>query len=916
MSCCGGPNLNDSNALLCHACGEFQQPKKYLEHVDKCRQEWEAREQALPARHRLPFPEQPEQLPRKIKSMKAKDMQPYNIAARFAYEKTLDRVCRDCQDTVPAHSFAYHLDNCAAVVAPKRRESTSNALRSERDAVQLRGGATSPTTDLLNDACPHCAKILHGTKLVEHIKTCNPNWSSDDPHASKSKANASPASASRSSVKRNSHNHSHNKKTKNNNGVRVSDVRLQQGQGQLIFCHLCLKSFPPQDLPAHLEGCEEDWIKTESRKPKYLRRPLPEPVPLAMPTAELAKQSSRSLQEMIDEYNDEAFRIYNLESIVPCPNCNRAFPDEAQLREHVQHCNAVPNDPSGGSPMASPRRRRRMILCYICAKRFSNLDLVSHIAQCKNEWTACEEIKPLSMRNPIPQAPGIPIPLSDDASLEHISEYNDMVLEMHELLDERHNHLHNNHSRRQSRSQSGGRNSSSGRNSRNHSRHVTPHATPDTNGSVIKNVSVPKLNIAAALTPSAAQQHNDGGSSDNNDNDNDDDGDGDGGDEQQKKKKQHALHNSMSFSVCPHCGETFMDDTQMQHHLASQCVNSPRKKWKNSLSKNSYKDSSDDDADTVAQSSSTKSHHPLSRRASMGAAWVHLPTTLVCYLCGREYGVASLEIHILRCRRLWIEREEKLDKDQRRSLPKPPKTPMPKELTREQKRAMTKKQRSRAKAAFDAYNRESLSVFRKYNMLHCEYCARAFDDEEELEVHTSMCMAAPDQRGRDLAATTGHMRQSWSLDKRLAGARASAHDVLSSMQDRQKKQQQQQQHQRQHRKVSSQTPDDKGQRRRRRFHSGTGDGKLHKSATLPHDFQVNKLIPCQHCGRTFNADRLFKHENVCVAGKTFSVTPVHTMHASDDLDEHAAANGSDSPRKHKNRRRSTNAPKRRASTLK
>jgi hypothetical protein len=44
----------------------------------------------------------------------------------------------------------------------------------------------------------------------------------------------------------------------------------------------------------------------------------------------------------------------------------------------------------------------------------------------------------------------------------------------------------------------------------------------------------------------------------------------------------------------------------------------------------------------------------------------------MCYICGREYGTASLEIHLKVCKKKWITAEEQKPKKDRRPLPEPP----------------------------------------------------------------------------------------------------------------------------------------------------------------------------------------------------------------------------------------------------
>ncbi len=48
------------------------------------------------------------------------------------------------------------------------------------------------------------------------------------------------------------------------------------------------------------------------------------------------------------------------------------------------------------------------------------------------------------------------------------------------------------------------------------------------------------------------------------------------------------------------------------------------------------------------------------------------PKTRVCYICGRQYGVHSYEIHLKQCKELWIAREAQKDPKDRKKLPEDP----------------------------------------------------------------------------------------------------------------------------------------------------------------------------------------------------------------------------------------------------
>ena len=48
------------------------------------------------------------------------------------------------------------------------------------------------------------------------------------------------------------------------------------------------------------------------------------------------------------------------------------------------------------------------------------------------------------------------------------------------------------------------------------------------------------------------------------------------------------------------------------------------------------------------------------------------PRTLDCYICGREYGTRSLEIHIKTCEKKWDNEQKKLPAKKRRPCPEAP----------------------------------------------------------------------------------------------------------------------------------------------------------------------------------------------------------------------------------------------------
>lgn len=44
----------------------------------------------------------------------------------------------------------------------------------------------------------------------------------------------------------------------------------------------------------------------------------------------------------------------------------------------------------------------------------------------------------------------------------------------------------------------------------------------------------------------------------------------------------------------------------------------------------------------------------------------------MCHICGREFGTASLKIHVPQCEKLWKDREQLKPRKERKAVPKAP----------------------------------------------------------------------------------------------------------------------------------------------------------------------------------------------------------------------------------------------------
>eukprot|EP01083_Nonionella_stella_P133853 407059_1 len=109
----------------------------------------------------------------------------------------------------------------------------------------------------------------------------------------------------------------------------------------------------------------------------------------------------------------------------------------------------------------------------------------------------------------------------------------------------------------------------------------------------------------------------------------------------------------------------------------------------------------------------------------MDPTQIRRPRVLMCYICGREYGLTSLEIHQKQCKALWIKREKGKPKSERRPLPKKP----------------VVDERSFDTAATDSIEQFNVAVqehFETNMMEECPNCSRTFL-EGRLEIHLRSC---------------------------------------------------------------------------------------------------------------------------------------------------------------------------------
>ena len=112
------------------------------------------------------------------------------------------------------------------------------------------------------------------------------------------------------------------------------------------------------------------------------------------------------------------------------------------------------------------------------------------------------------------------------------------------------------------------------------------------------------------------------------------------------------------------------------------------------------------------------------------------PRGLICPLCGREYGTASLQIHMKSCRQKFELQQQDLPKNMRRSADK-----IIAEYEKNQA-MMNTLAMGGGSYDFDSLNNQAFDTFNKEALVPCNNCGRTFLPDR-LIVHQRSCLKHP-----------------------------------------------------------------------------------------------------------------------------------------------------------------------------
>lgn len=100
---------------------------------------------------------------------------------------------------------------------------------------------------------------------------------------------------------------------------------------------------------------------------------------------------------------------------------------------------------------------------------------------------------------------------------------------------------------------------------------------------------------------------------------------------------------------------------------------------------------------------------------------IRYPKTLICYICGRQFGTASLEIHQRTCKKMYEIEQQKLPPEQRTPLKKLMESPI-----------------NTSMKSVEEYNEQAYQKYTE-NLVPCQNCGRKFAGHDRLAVHQKSC---------------------------------------------------------------------------------------------------------------------------------------------------------------------------------
>ncbi|XP_006812092.1 zinc finger protein 474-like [Saccoglossus kowalevskii] len=215
-----------------------------------------------------------------------------------------------------------------------------------------------------------------------------------------------------------------------------------------VICYICGREFGTKSIDIHEPQCLKKWNAENKNLPKQNRRPVPQK-PQILPGIDKANANNDR-----ERFNQAAYQSSQLQ-LVPCKHCGRTFFSD-RLPKHENYCKPASERPKtatlsqpssvtvakkssvtidsnasqnstqspkqqvsmghvqGPLKKSTPKIHARVpgqkppsILCYICGREFGTKSIAIHEPQCLEKWKVQQKQLPKAMRRPLPQKPQV-----------------------------------------------------------------------------------------------------------------------------------------------------------------------------------------------------------------------------------------------------------------------------------------------------------------------------------------------------------------------------------------------------------------------------------------------------------------------------------------------------------------------------
>ncbi|XP_045216283.2 zinc finger protein 474-like [Mercenaria mercenaria] len=683
------PAVGRKKTVVCYICGREFGSSSVSIHEPQCLKKWRAENDKLPKTQRRKTPTRPEILP-SVGNGDNSDIERFNEAAWKSAQGQL-LACENCGRTFNPDRLPIHQRSCK----PGKQNQSAVKSQAENDDPEFR----PKTATVVNP------KVINKGNAVPLEKQTTRKEERSDSNQSVERENSANQTASASQQV---------KKTKDQ-----SKMKPPPGP-KFVLCYICGRKFGEASVAIHEPQCLEKWKVENDRLPKGQRRPLPKKPEVL--------QSGGKYD--VDAMNEAAWKSAQSQ-LIPCDGCGRTFAPD-RLSVHQRACKgagkggAKPAQQAGSggtkkfvdgpgikregtytSDNPSPPKSivppgPKFVLCYICGRKFGTKSIDIHTPQCLEKWKVENDKLPKSQRRPIPRKP---------ETVGGSGQYD-----------------------------------------------------------------VDAMNEAAWKSAQA------------------------------------------QLIPCGNCGRTFAPDRLAVHQRACK-----------------PKDGSAPKQTQSASSSGSFGGGPKPPKDGAKGG----PRTVVCYICGREFGSKSIAIHEPQCLDKWKIENDKLPKGQRRPLPKKPTG------------AVTKEQMN-----------DLAWENAKAQLIPCDNCGRRFAPDR-LPVHQRSCKpkgGAASGGGGGTAAPASKapvIKKPPSMVCYICGREFGTKSI--SIHEPQCLEKWKVQNAKM--PPGQRRPEPKKPEVRKIGASGTYDVDAMNEAA--YKSAMSNLVPCPNCGRTFNPDRLPVHLKSC-----------------------------------------------------